>query len=109
MKIFELRKNPWYRRAVTIVTVISIVVLVAHPELRLLLPLVDVLGLDLLIYLAGSQLATFMRPLVYWFDRVVLRPGVHNVFSLGLFLFGVSVSYPEAHVVMPLKPWGFAA
>lgn len=109
MKIFELRKNPWYRRAVAIVTVISIVVLVAHPELRLLLPLIDLLGLDLLIYLAGSQLTIFVRPLVYWFDRVVLRPGIRNTFSLGLFLFGVSVSYPEAHVVMPLKLRGFAA
>lgn len=101
MQILQWRKERWYRYSVAVATIIAIAVLASHPELRLLLPLVDAFGLDLFILLVGSQVFTFVQPLASSFYRAVLRPVLHGAFSLTMFLLGVSGPYPEAHVVMP--------
>ena len=105
MQIFEWRKERWYRYLVVVATVIAIAVLASHPELRLLLPLVDAFGLDLFIFLVGSQVYTFVQPLASSFYRAILLPALHRAFSLAMFLLGISGPYPEAHVVMtrPLR------
>ncbi len=101
MQIFEWRKERWYRYLVVVATVVSIALLASHPELRLLLPLVDALGLDIFILLVGSQVFTFVRLLASSFHRAILRPALRRVFPLAMFVLGVSGPYPEAHVVMP--------
>lgn len=108
MQIFEWRKERWYRYSVAVATIIAIAVLASHPELRLLLPLVDAFGLDLFILLVGSQVFTFVQPLASSFYRAVLRPVLRGAFSLTMFLLGVSGPYPEAHVVMPRPLCRFA-
>lgn len=66
-------------------TVLLIVLLLSHPELRLLLPLLDAIGLDVLVLLLGFQLSAVLAstlwpgliivwrkltPLVRWLHRV---------------------------------------
>ncbi len=109
MQIFEWRKEHWYRHLVVVATVIAIAVLAPHPELRLLLPLVDAFGLDLFIFLVGSQVFTVVQPLASSFCREILQPVLHRSFSIAMFLLGVSGPYPEAHVVMPRPLCRFAA
>lgn len=101
MHIFEWRKGRWYRHSVAAVTILAIIVLVSHPELRLLLPLIDAFGLDLFIYLIGSQVVAFVQPLACSLYRLIVRPALRRILSLSLFMFGVSGPYPEAHLVMP--------
>lgn len=103
MQIFEWRKERWYRYLVAVSTIIAIAVLASHPELRLLLPLVDALGLDLFVLLVGSRVLTFLQPLASLFYRAILRPALHRAFSLAMFLLGVSGPYPEAHVMLPRR------
>lgn len=109
MQIFEWRKERWYRYLVVVATIIAIAALASHPELRLLLPLVDALGLDLFVFLVGSQVYTFVQPLATSFHRAILRPALHRAFSVAMFLLGISGPYPEAHVVMPRPLCRFAA
>lgn len=109
MQKFKWRKERWYRCSIAVATVLAIVALASHPELRLLLPLVDVLGLDIFIFLIGSQVFTFVQPLASSFYRAILRPALRRVFSLAMFLLGVSGPYPEAHVMMPGPLCRFAA
>lgn len=54
-------KNPVLRRRLwATLTFLSIVLLAAHPELRLLVPLIDAIGLDIFIALIGIQLAQLL-------------------------------------------------
>ncbi|WP_282266002.1 hypothetical protein [Stenotrophomonas sp. PS02298] len=109
MQIFEWRKEHWYRYSIAIATIIAIAFLASHPELRLLLMLVDAIGLDLFVLLIGSQIFTLMQPLASSLHRVVLRPLLRRTLSLAMFAFGISGPYPEAHVVMPKPLCRFAA
>lgn len=109
MQIFEWRKERWYRYLVVVATVLAIAVLASHPELRLLLPLVDALGLDLLVLLIGSQVSMLVQPVVSSFYQATLLPALRKAFSLAMFVLGVSGPYPEAHLVMPRPLRGFAA
>lgn len=63
-------KNPlWRKRFWTVLTVLFVIVLASHPELRLLVPLLDAIGLDIFIALLGAQFTTFLystlKPLFY--------------------------------------------
>lgn len=109
MQIFEWRKARWYRYLVVVATVIAIAILASHPELRLLLPLVDAFGLDLFACLIGSQVFAFVQPLASAFHRAALEPALHGAFSLAMFLLGVSGPYPEAQVMMPRPLCRFGA
>ena len=73
-------------------TIVLIVVLSAHPELRLFLPLIDVLGLDLLLILMGSQFMDYVRPFFYLLRPYFLPPyavRVHFLFLLFVFNIGL--------------------
>ena len=78
------RRRRWLWSAATVVLVLM---LVSHPELRLLVPILDALGLDVLFAILGLQLgAAFTTrvlplllaawgaatPLLRWLDRVSL-------------------------------------
>ena len=74
--IFKNR-NAW-KRAFQILTWLLILAFVSHPELRLLVPLLDSLGLELLLGLAGLQVLDVYReriaPFAALFVRRVLHP-----------------------------------
>ena len=80
------RNKPWLRATLIVLTVVATVLLASHPELRLLLPLMDSLGLDLLLVLVGAQLLDFARPLLYAAQVHVLRPVWRGfIYFLGIF------------------------
>jgi hypothetical protein len=74
MKNFAWRSKPWFRTAILVLTIVATVLLAAHPELRLLLPVLDGLGLDLLVLLVGSQALAFALPMLETLWSRVLRP-----------------------------------
>lgn len=63
----------WRRRLLNAVGVVLLIALMLHPELRLLAPVVDSMGLDLFAVLIGSQLLMHARVLLAW-ARPVLVP-----------------------------------
>ncbi|WP_433854038.1 hypothetical protein [Stenotrophomonas nitritireducens] len=74
--IFRNRKL--WRRIFQILTWLLILAFISHPELRLLVPLLDSLGLELLLGLMGLQLLDVYRervaPCAALFVRRVLHP-----------------------------------
>jgi hypothetical protein len=91
MKFLAWRKDPTFRTVLIVATVALTVCLAAHPELRLLLPVLDSLGLDLLIILLGSQVLDFARP--------VLAPVLHGAYKSAIFLLGIAGPYVEGRLV----------
>jgi hypothetical protein len=98
MKIFEWRKKRWYRQAIFVLTIVLIVVFAAHPELRLLLPLVDSLGLDLLLLLVSAQFMDYARPLLHTAHHAVVRPVAKRSYSLAIYFLGIIGPCLEARV-----------
>lgn len=88
----------WRQRIFLILTVIAIVMLMMHPELRIFLPLLDALGLELLLAIMLSQAMEFVRPGFYLFVRHVARPSAAKLYALMLFLFGFAGPYVDAWV-----------
>ncbi|WP_282277490.1 hypothetical protein [Stenotrophomonas sp. PS02297] len=74
--IFRNRKL--WKRVFQILTWLLVLAFISHPELRLLVPLLDALGLELLLGLAGLQLLDVYReriaPCAALFTRRVLHP-----------------------------------
>jgi hypothetical protein len=98
MRLFEWRKNSWYRQAIFVLTIVLVVVLAAHPELRLLLPLVDALGLDLLLLLISAQLMDYARPFLYTTKRSVVLPLAKRSYALAIYFLGIMGPYVAARV-----------
>lgn len=91
MKLIDWRNPAWRKRFWKILTVLLVVLLATHPELRLLLPVVDAIGLDMFIALLGIQFAaifsdqlkpvficawTLLAPLARAADRVCSSIGL---------------------------------
>lgn len=88
MKLFKWRENNWWQRGTLIMTILLVVLLSSHPELRLFLPLIDVLGLDLLLILVTSQFLDYIKPSLWWCYGAVLLPVAGKLRSVLLFLDG---------------------
>lgn len=67
-----------------ILTMVVIVILASHPELRLFLPLVDALGLDLLLLLVGAQFLDDVGSRFRMARRYVVMNHVFRLHSLFL-------------------------
>lgn len=98
MKLLAWRKKPWWNALVVVLTVVATIVLATHPELRLFLPLLDSLGLDLLVILVGAQVLDFVWPVLHAMHRIVVLPGARRLYRLVIFLFGVAGPYADALV-----------
>ena len=88
MNLFKWREKNWWQRGTLIMTILVVVLLSSHPELRLFLPLIDVLGLDLLLVLMTSQFLDYVKPSLWWFYNAVLLPVAAKLHSVLLFLDG---------------------
>jgi hypothetical protein len=109
MQLFEWRKKGWYRQAIFVLTIVLVIVLASHPELRLLLPLVDALGLDLLLLLISAQFLDYARPFLYVVHRSVVLPLARWSYSLAIFFLGIVGPYVEARVLAYRLSRGTAA
>ena len=82
------QNKTWRHRIFVILTVIVVVMLMLHPELRIFLPLLDALGLELLLAIMLSQGLEFVRPGYYLFVRHIAKPAAAELYALMLFSFG---------------------
>ena len=98
MKFSEWRKKGWYRHIIFALTVLLIVALASHPELRLLLPVVDSLGLDLLLLLITAQFMDYARPLLNSTFRLAIVPVAEKCFSFVIYFLGIMGPFVEARV-----------
>ena len=88
----------WRQRLVLAATIAVVVLLCAHPELRLFAPVVDALGVDVFALLVGAQLWMHARPVLAWLrDRVGL-PFARRAYALAIFLLGLAGPYVDAAV-----------
>ena len=92
------QNKTWRQRIFLILTIIVVVMLMMHPELRIFLPLLDALGLELLLTIMASQVIKFVRPGYYLFVRYVTKPTAAKLYTVMLFLFGVAGPYFDAWV-----------
>jgi hypothetical protein len=98
MKLFDWREKSWRHRAILLLTVIVVVALASHPELRLFLPLIDALGLDLLVLLISAQAVDFVRPWLLIAYRHFVLPVVAKAFALIIYFLGMAGPYVDARV-----------
>jgi hypothetical protein len=85
------------QRVVLIVTVVLVFLLLAHPELRLLAPLVDALGVDMLLLLVASQLQEYLRPSISQFGHYSML-AVMFLYALCVYLLGVIGPYVDGYL-----------
>ena len=97
MKFLAWREKRWQRRALLVLTTVALVVFAAHPELRLLMPLVDLLGIDLVVLLAASPLLEALRPVVVAV-REYLPPLATQLYFLFIFSLGIAGPYVDGRL-----------
>ena len=98
MKLFTLREGDWQRYAWLFATALVVVVLASHPELRVLIPVIDVMGLDVLALLVGSQLWEYARPFLHLAQAKLVLPLAKRTYAIMLFFFGYLGIYVDAAV-----------
>jgi hypothetical protein len=96
MPLFGWPDASWRKRLLVVASLLLVVLFASHPELRLLLPLVDGLGLDLLLVLLGAQLWSHARPLALALYALVVRPALDRTYRVFLF-FAFGPFGPHAH------------
>ncbi len=76
--------------------------LASHPEFRLLLPFVEVLGLDLFVVLVVSQTWTYINPMLLRLYKSLIQPVLHTLYTLVVFFLGIAGPYFDAQVTSRL-------
>jgi hypothetical protein len=89
---------PWRRRLFFLATIVAIVLLSAHPELRLFVPLMDAFGFDLFALLVGAQAWDYLRPTAHWVRDRLAIPLARRAYALALFLSGFMGPLVDAEV-----------
>ena len=90
--------SPWRRRLVLAATILAIVLLCAHPELRLFVPFLDALGLDVFAMLVGAQVWLYARPVLQAIHRAVVLPVARKAYGVGIWMLGMSGPYVHARI-----------
>ena len=98
MQLFDWQKKSKRELTMYMLTTLLIVMLAAHPELRLLLPLIDAVGLDLILLFIGAQALDYVRPFALIAYHKFLRPLAAKLYRLMLFFFGIAGPYVEARI-----------
>ena len=106
MHFLAWRRKRWVNVAILVLTVVATVALASHPELRLLIPLVDSLGFDLVVLLVGSQILDFARPLAARL-RLVMQPGAALLYRIAIYLLGTMGPMVDGYLstVRRFNPW----
>lgn len=81
-------------------TILVVVLLAMHPELRLLAPLVDLLGIDVLVLLVGAQAWDLAGPAAILLRDRFAFPVLRRAYRLGIFMLGCMGTYVDAHLTM---------
>ena len=95
---FPVWRQKTLRQRITLLATLALVILLlAHPELRLLAPLVDALGVDMLLLLMASQLHEALRPALIQLGELSL-PVLAAAYALCLFLLGIVGPYLDGQL-----------
>lgn len=86
---------PWRRRLFLVGTIAAIVLLSAHPELRLFVPLMDAFGLDAFVLLVGAQAWDYTRPMAHWARDHVGMPAARTAYAFAILMFGFMGPYVD--------------
>lgn len=97
-----LRNRKFWRRVFQILTWLLILVFISHPELRLLVPLLDSLGLELLLGLMGLQLLDVYRERVAPCAALFVRRVLHPAAIAGVDAFAHGTTRPLGRVLWNL-------
>ena len=97
MNFLGWRTKTGRQRAMLIVTVVLVFLLMAHPELRLLAPVVDALGVDMLLLLMASQLHEYFRPLIGQLGQYSM-PALTFPYALCIYLLGIIGPYLDGYL-----------
>jgi hypothetical protein len=109
MKLPDWRNKSPSERVLLIATVAVMALLALHPELRLLIPVLDALGIDLLILLVSSQLWSHVKPALLAASRPVVLLLSRKSYSIAIFCFGHGGPYVHAKLSIRFPQLGFAA
>jgi len=91
-----------------VASVVTVILLASHPELRLLLPLIDALGIDLFVMLLCAQAWQYVRPLAAMLYCYLVRPIARKAYSTFLFFFGYLGPYVDARISSSVRAYGLA-
>ena len=85
-----------------IVTVVLVVLLASHPELRLLVPFIDAVGIDLFAMVIGAHLWSYIRLGLLKVYRQFLLPVAQRLYTR-------LYTYLALQDPMPMKPSALAS
>ena len=75
-----------------------ILLLAPHPELRLLLPFIDAVGIDLFVVLVASQTWSYFKPLLRRLYRSLILPVLQVLYALVVYFLYIAGPYFDAQV-----------
>ena len=109
MKLPDWPKKSPRERVLLIATVAVMALLALHPELRLLIPVLDALGIDLMILLVSSQFWSYVKPALLAASRPVVLLLSRKGYSIAIFCFGYGGPYVHAKLSIRFRQLGLAA
>ena len=96
MKFLDWQGRTWRDRALLIAMLVTVVLLSSHPELRLLVPLIEILGIDLFVMLIGAQAWNYFKPLLTLLHRSLILPLARITYTAMVFVCGYPASCVDA-------------
>lgn len=109
MKLPITWNRPWQRRMLLVASVVVFVVLASHPELRLFLPFIDAVGLDLFVVLLCSQLWGCLSPAARAAYASATLPLARAAYRALIFFLGCIGPYVHARLCNRFPPLTAAA
>jgi hypothetical protein len=104
MRFSNLQASKWRRYGLAALTLVVFVLLATHPELRLLVPVIDAVGLDVLLVLCGAQALSSSRAAI----RLYVLPLVARLYGAVLYFLGIAApgvdDLVRSHLVSRLAP-----
>ena len=98
MRIFDSFSKEWRQRALFVVTLILVILFASHPELRLFVPIIDALGVDLFLVLIAGQTWAYAKPFLHGLYRHIVLPTARRGYSIFIFFFGYIGPYVDANI-----------
>ena len=90
--------NHWRKWLLLAAAFVVILLLAPHPELRLLLPFIDAVGIDLFVVLVASQAWSYFKPLLHRLYRSLVLPVLQALYALVVYFLYIAGPYFDAQV-----------
>ncbi len=90
-----MSQNNWYKWAMAAMTVVLVVLLASHPELRLLIPFIDAFGIDLFAMLVGAQIWAYSKLGLLKIYRSLALPATQKIYALTIYFLGIAGPYAD--------------